>query len=391
MSSTTTHSIALILQTRMEDNVAILRGIAAFERAHADWNFFLDDQAMSVRDPEWLFRKNWDGVICRHPNTAVLEACVRRGVPCIDLDDSPRIVAHAPKVRPDNRAIGHLGAEHFLDRGFRRVGFCGWDTESWSCERRDGFAEALAAVGIRCDIFETPYCTVVTPEWDLSEQRRIEQWLDTLPEPTAVMACNDMRALQVINAAHELGRSVPESVAVLGANNESIRVEISHPPLSSVPLNAHEWGRCAASLLHRLLMGESIPEISYISPLTVEVRRSTDALAIEDAAIVEARRIIHAEACGSLRVEDIARRVHISRSLLERRFRKLLRRTPQEEIRSAKIHRTKQLLIDSDKTLAEIAELTGFEHTEYLSVMFKRLTGETPRDFRQRHRSENRD
>jgi LacI family transcriptional regulator len=71
---------------------------------------------------------------------------------------------------------------------------------------------------------------------------------------------------------------------------------------------------------------------------------------------------------------------------LERRFRKFIRRSPQEEIRNVKINLAKQLLLDTEKPLAEIAEDIGFEHPEYLSVMFKRLTGSSPRDFRQRHR-----
>ncbi|MFW6352959.1 MAG: XylR family transcriptional regulator, partial [Verrucomicrobiota bacterium] len=329
---------------------------------------------------------SWDGVICRHRDEAVLRACLERKIPCVDLDDSRPPLAGVPKVRPDNRAAGHMAAEHFLDRGFAHFAFCGLGNELWSCERRDGFIEAVEAAGEQSALFETPYFNELNPEWDLSEKAAIRAWLKTLPVPCGLFACNDLRALQVIEAAQEAELRIPDELAVLGANNETVRAELSHPPLSSVDLNALEWGHAAARILHAQLDDKTVPAETPIEPRQVVVRRSTDAVAIEDPAIAKAVRIIREEACQQLRVDELARRVSVSRSLLERRFRKILRRTPQEEIRNIKIRRTKQYLLETDKPLGEIAELTGFEHPEYLSVMFKRLTGETPRDFRQRHR-----
>lgn len=378
--------VALILQTRMQENIGILEGIAAYERINCDWIFFLDDQAMSVRDPQWLFRKDWDGVICRHLDPIVLRECEKRGIPCVDLEDIAHDDVAAPKVKPDNRAVGHVGAEHLLDRGYQHFGFCGYANESWSIDRRSGFVEAIEAVKLECELLETDYIKVLTPEWDLHEQEIISEWLKRLPKPVAIMACHDMRALQVIGAATQSGFRIPDEIAVLGSNNETVRAELSHPPLSSVPLNTREWGETAAMLLHRQMTGKSVEPLTYIEPLPVVVRRSTEALAIEDPVVKKALKIIREEACSYLRVEELAERVNVSRSLLDRLFRKFLRRTPQDEIRQVRINKAKKFLIETDLTLADIAEQTGFDHPEYLSVMFKRMTSETPRDFRARCR-----
>ena len=48
--------------------------------------------------------------------------------------------------------------------------------------------------------------------------------------------------------------------------------------------------------------------------------------------------------------------------------------------------RVKELLSESDLPLKSIAGLTGFEHIEYLSVVFKRMTGESPGQYRKRTR-----
>ena len=385
-NANTPKQVALILQTRLQENIGILEGIAAYERIHCDWNFFLDDQAMSVKDPNWLFRKDWDGVICRHLDPIVLKECAIRGIPCVNLEDMPHEDVKAPKVKPDNRAVGHVGAEHLIDRAYQNFGFCGYGNEDWSKDRRNGFLEALEAVNTTCSVLDTDYIKVLTPEWDIGEQEIISVWLRELPKPVAIMACHDMRALQVISAAQQCGFRIPDDVAVLGANNETVRAELSHPPLSSVPLNAHEWGETAAMLLHLQMEHKPVERLTFIEPLQVVVRRSTEALAIGDPCVMKALKIIREEACDYLRVEELADRVNVSRSLLDRRFRKFLRRSPQDEIRHVRINKAKKFLIETDLTLAEIAEQTGFDHPEYLSVMFKRITNETPRDFRARCR-----
>jgi LacI family transcriptional regulator len=74
--------------------------------------------------------------------------------------------------------------------------------------------------------------------------------------------------------------------------------------------------------------------------------------------------------------------------VLERRFRKYIKRSPQSEIRNQQIKRIKELLMETDLPLNRIAELTGFEHPEYMSVVFKRETDETPGRFRKRAQNE---
>jgi LacI family transcriptional regulator len=72
----------------------------------------------------------------------------------------------------------------------------------------------------------------------------------------------------------------------------------------------------------------------------------------------------------------------VSRSWLERNFRKLLNRSPQAEIRMVQIKRCKELLRTTNLSLEKIAGLAGFEHPEYMSVVFKRETGRTPGQYR---------
>jgi len=180
---------------------------------------------------------------------------------------------------------------------------------------------------------------------------------------------------------------VPDEVAVVAVDNDELLCELAHPPLSSVIPNTRRTGYEAAALLDRLMSGgKSRGETHLIPPLGVATRLSTDVLAIEDPHVSRAVRFIREHACDGINVQDVLRAVPQSRRLLEGRFRKLLGRTPHEEILRVQVQRVKQLLTETDLTLDAIAERTGFSHTEYLSVVFRREVGTPPGRFREQNR-----
>lgn len=382
--------IALVLLSRLEENLQLLRSIANYKRHHTDWHVFIDDQALGARDPDWLLARGWDGIICKQSSTDLIRRANDAKIACVDLADDENKVSGVLKITPNNVAIGHAGAEHFIEKGHRNFAFCGFGTEFWSTTRCNGFQEGLKLMGHTCRVYETEYPGGSQPSWQNSEEDKIAAWLETLPKPVAIMACNDLRALHVVNACQSLGINVPEDVAVLGANNEISRCDLSSPTLSSVPVNATEYGRIAAQALdNKLRTGDFGMDTDWImiDPLDVAMRRSTNALAIEDRSVAKALNLIRERACYGLSVEEVAKHANMSRSLLEKRFRYYVGRSPQVEIRQTQVGRVKHLLTDTDYSLARIAEITGFEHPEYMSVVFKRLTKITPSKFRQMNRS----
>lgn len=378
--------ILLVFLMRFEESAHMLQGIVQHERSHRQWNTFLDDEARAERDPGFLRGEKWQGVISRHTTPALVKGCARLGIPLVDLNDTPGFPG-VPKIRPNNHAIGHLGAEHFLERGFRHFGFCGFSNEGWSCERRDGFVEALRLAGHGCDVFDLEYPGVITPEWNAGQSRLIGAWLRHLPRPCAIMACVDVRAFQVIAAAQQARLRVPEEFALLGVNNDVVRCELSHPPLSSIELNAQQSGYLAAEMLDLLLRGGRPNTMEMrVDPIRVVTRLSTDILAVSDRNVSLALNHIREHACKGLSVDQVVAAAAASRSQLEKKFRRFIGRSPQAEIRRVQLARAKELLTETDLPLKSIAALTGFEHIEYLSVVFKRMTGESPGAYRKRTR-----
>lgn len=363
----------------------MLRGIAHFERSHRPWQAYIDDEAKAETDPGWIRSKPWSGVISRHTTPAMVKECKLLGIPLVDLSDTEPYEG-VPKIRPDNHALGHLGAEHFMERGFRKVGFAGFSNCAWAHERRDGFLEATKLGGVGCEVFEVDYPGDLSPAWDQEQTAILAKWISGLPKPIGVQACNDMRAFQIMAACQEAGILVPEEVAVLGANDDAIRCELSFPPLSSVATDPFQSGYRAAETLHKLMTGEPL-ESSYvrIDPRGVVSRQSSDVLAVDDRNVAAALSYIREHACSGLTVDEVLKHASASRSQLEKKFRKFFGRSPQAEIRRVQVDRIKQLLVDTDYPLKRIAEFAGFEHTEYMSVVFKRLSRITPGEYRRRH------
>jgi LacI family transcriptional regulator len=81
-------------------------------------------------------------------------------------------------------------------------------------------------------------------------------------------------------------------------------------------------------------------------------------------------------------VNDVARAAGMSRRVFERRFAAQIGRPPKSEVTRLRLERVKQLLMNTDWTLAQIAERTGFNYSEYLHTVFSQKIGMTPGKFR---------
>ena len=373
--------VALIVESSVSYGRSILQGIARYISSHHQWSVFLEQHELGTPPPAWLASSHWDGILCRPTDAALAQRLKRMKMPVVDLNDLHENLK-LPWVGSNHKAIGRLGARHLLERGFRHFAFCGFTNELWAMQRCEGFREVAEKENLPIPVYESPWRGSNVSRWDL-EIEHIGKWLNDLPKPIGIMACNDARALHLLNACHQAGILVPEEVAVVGVDNEEIFCELCNPALSSVAPDAERIGYQAAELLDQLMSGQSPPSLRIlIDPLHVVTRRSSDTLAIKDRTVATALRFISEQALHGCTVTDVINFVRVSRSFLERRFRQYLKRSPQAEIRRVQVSRIKQLLTETDFTLERISGLSGFEHPEYMSVVFKRLIGQTPGQYR---------
>lgn len=375
--------VALLIETSNAYARGLLEGVTSYLREHRSWSIYLSEHGRGDSVPAWLRGWKGNGIIARVENRRIAGAVKDCGLPTVDLS-AARLLPDVPWVETDNEAIARLALDHLRDRGFRNVGFCGLTDYNWSIWRCEHFQRLAAEAGLRCEVHMVRARGDRAADWS-TEQSELARWISMLPKPAGVMACFDIRGRQLLEACRAAGVRVPDDVAVIGVDNDSVLCELSNPSLSSVIPDAHRTGYAAAELLGRMMSGKRVPARPYlIKPLGIAARRSSDALAIDDPEISTAVRFIREHACEGIGVGQVVQVVLLSRRVLESRFRALVGRTPHQEIVRVQVERARELLTDTDLPLKAIAEKIGVRHAEYLSVMFKRAVGVTPGAYRRK-------
>jgi LacI family transcriptional regulator len=379
--------VALLIETSNSYARGLLRGIYAYLREHRPWSVYLPEQGRGDPPPHWL--KSWrgDGIIARIENPRIARTVKGLGAPAVDVS-AGRLLPELPCVETDNEAIARLAVEHFLERGFRSLAYCGDPRFAWSRERCRWFDELAAAAGCTVAAY-SPMNRKRRPNisWE-QEEKELAAWIRQLRTPCGIMACYDVRGRQVLDVCRRIGVGVPDDVAVIGVDNDDLLCSLSDPPLSSVVPDTHRTGYEAAAMLDRMMRGEAVgSSLTPIPPKGIVTRQSSDVLATADPDVSAAVRFIRDHACDGIKVEDVLRVVPVSRRILESRFKKMLGHTPHEEILRVQLHRVRELLEETDLPLATIANRAGFKYVEYLSVVFKRQFDVPPSQYRARHRA----
>lgn len=380
-----TRQVALLIEATHAYARGLLHGIAQYELEHADWNVYFQPYALEpdLPPPKWL--KNWrgDGMLTRIENREVANTVTSLKVPIVDLR---RVMAFpdVPSIGPDNEAVARLAVEHLRERGFQHFGFCGFPAglDPHMDDRETAFCRYLEQAGLRCDVFQAD-----PPGTWRQEEERAGEWIRSLPKPVGIMAAEDNRGLMVLRACVNVGVAVPEEVAVIGAGNDDCLCTLSHPQLSSVDLAPEAIGYEAAALLERLMSGQRPRQRDIqFPPRGIITRLSTDVLATKDQAVAKAMRFIRTQACAGIHVQDVLRHVMLSRSALEPRLKQVLGRTIHQEIHRVRLERAKVLLATTDLPAKQIAVEAGFRYVQYLGIVFRQATGQTPASYRKRMR-----
>lgn len=365
---------------------SLLRGISQYARIHGPWLFLTQpDFYHGGSHFPALVPGTVDGVIVRETTPREMKKIQALGVPVVvasHLHPDPA----CPQVITDCEAIGRMGAAHFLDNGFRHFAFCGTDDSLWwSSRRRQAFVAAVAAAGHRAVSYPFPK-EKRDRLWD-RERPLLAAWLRTLPKPVAIMACTDDRARDLSEACEFAGIKVPEEVAILGVDNDRLVCEMTAVPLSSVALSAEQAGYEAAAQLDRLMRGTK-PRTRKIlvRPTHVEERRSTDLLAVEDAAVIKAVRFIQANANRPLTATEVARHTGLSERSLYDRFQAALGKSVFTEITRIRIAKIAWMLENSHLSIKEISSVMGMPDDKHLSRYFQSHKGVSPLSWRKQHR-----
>ena len=217
------------------------------------------------------------------------------------------------------------------------------------------------------------------------DQSELTDWLNSLPKPIAIMACDDNQGNILLQACELCGIHVPFDVAIIGVDNDEILCNMSNPSMSTINVDIERGGADTAAIAERMVKDPSYKgEDIVLKPLTVVERLSSSVFATNDKEVLMALRFIHANLDSKIMVTDVLDNVPMSRRLLEHRFKKMTGMTIYNYISIKRIERFAQLLLSSNDSISDIAARMDEFDTKSISRRFKELKGCTPSEFRKK-------
>ena len=361
----------------------MLRGIANYVHHHRPWSFVWEPGGLDKAWPR-IDMLELDGIILRDVDK--VNEVIASHTPAVVIGHGRKEVSSLLNVVTDSERIGLMAAEHLLACGFRRFAFCGagqfkQEIAPWAESRQHSFSERVQKAGWPCANF--PISTSGRESWE-RERRRMIRWLQSLPKPVGLMAANDDRAQQVVEACKAADIHVPSEVGVIGVDNDEVVCGLSDPPLSSVAVNFDRAGYEAAAALECLMEKRgAVPERILVHPTHIVVRRSTDVVAVEDQSVARALRYIRGANVGQdVTVAMVARQAGVSRRVLEKRFRRVIGCSVLDEIRRMNTDRMARMLVETQLSVKEIAETLGFDDLQHFARYFRSVKKLSPLAYR---------
>ena len=395
MSSKTkeTKNVAVLFSLALKGQRMTFRGILDYASKHGPWFLKMMEGRLGEQEFGIGAKGEIDGVIMSKTKRRTAQKVAALGVPVVFVEPFPEMrdpgwpIQGAPWVGRDSRAIGAEAARYYLERGYRHFAYVDVPNgRFWSSERRRGFAETLAEAGFGYAVYDR--ITVrERRSWPLARVRMMK-FLQALPRPTAVFAPMDGRARLVLDACQAAGLRVPEEIAVLGVDNDTLLCESTVPALSSIHTGGFRRGRIAAEMLDDLMHGREPKERAVpLPPISVVTRGSTGYDAMRDPIFGRAVAYIRARAAeGGVPVPNVARAAGCSRSYLDRGFREKLGMSVREMVLKMRLEFVKELLSTTNRSMTEIAQDCGFARDSHLAFLFRKATGMTMLQWRRENR-----
>lgn len=375
--------VAVLVETDTSWGRNVLRGIASYAQQFGPWNLTVESHEGA---PNWTLPDSLrvDGVIARVATPLILGQLLARKAPVVDVGDLFLSDCRVDTVVTDFAAWATLALNHFRAKGFEHFALYAPPSRDYAKRRGDPFVQAVESAGMRCVQYRPGYR--VGREVSREEhRRRVGRWLEQLPSPVGILAVDAKRGKDIAEVAAAHGFTVPDRVAILAGDSDELACEISTPPLSSIDVASRRIGYEAAAQLAARMGGVGPrDEPIEIAPDRVIARLSTDLLAVDDPAVVQALRYMQTHAYSGISVEDVLAKVPITRRQLERQFKKRLGRLPAEELRRLRLERGRQLLVESELSIEEVAEASGYAGATQFGAAFRKAFGATPLSYRRR-------
>jgi LacI family transcriptional regulator len=188
------------------------------------------------------------------------------------LDRLPPIVFLSMSAQPglatvsvNNRDGACQAVQHLVDQGRQHIGLITGPLAWWEArERMAGWQDALHAAGC-----ETDRSLIAEGDWSAaSGAQAMRSLLERAPDLDAVFVCSDQMAVGALGAAHQLGRRIPQDMAVVGFDDIP-EAAFFWPPLSTVYQQLIDVGALAVQNLHLAIEAQRKGETAAVDNVSL--------------------------------------------------------------------------------------------------------------------------
>lgn len=252
---------------------AVLAGIEQTLRQN---NYYMMVRTIDDVPELQQFLTNWnlDGLILTgiFP-TEFYRSLAGQPIPFLLIDsyiDNPKIL----QVRLEDRGGGYLGTRFLLEKGHRRILFCGpaMKDSGVIAERYAGYRQALAEFGV-----EHRPEDLCEQEIGVQQGTELGRRLAGRQDFTAIFATADILAAGLISGLSEGGRRVPGDISIVGFDDLNI-ARLTSPQLTTVRQDVVRKGVLAVELMVSALKNGTVEHEPVVMPVEMVERQSVRAI-----------------------------------------------------------------------------------------------------------------
>lgn len=245
---------------------------AALKRNYLLLTFNTDDRVERERQVLSVLRsRRVDGILLvvapGQGKPSHITETLKAGTPVVCLDRLPPGI-DVDSVTVDNIAAARECVRHLVSQGHRRIGIITGSMVLQTAQQRlKGYQDAMAEAGIGVD-----QGWILHGDFHSESGYRLgREILREKDRPTALFISNNLMAIGVLRALHELGMQCPGDVAIATFDDLPL-TEVFRPHLTAVAQPAYSFGYAGAELLIQRIESKKAGESPIAIRLPTELR-----------------------------------------------------------------------------------------------------------------------
>lgn len=174
--------------------------------------------------------------------------------------------AKVPVVRLDQVKGSYLGTRHLMEKGHKKIAYCGGTISELGVDREKGFRAALEEFNLE-----------MNDQWFFRDSYSIECGKDILRKiiamknrPTAIFTGSDEVAAGIIKEAKSSGMTIPNEIAVIGFDDQPI-AELMEPSLTTIRQPTKDMGMKTMEVMLSMLANKVKSNEKRVYELPIEL------------------------------------------------------------------------------------------------------------------------